>query len=245
MAHNREKKALYEVMSKTTWPKPHPDKTLQPPQQLEELRKSEHPIAKLSAHGRVRWLNRPRIVQINAGRIEISVPYQLAIALLLGLILLLLIAYRLGQGSQKIAGPDARKPVSVQKAVPKVMVGAPRGVVPAEKETPVTPLAQRVGPVRPKGDNRIVIQSYQLRADLEPVKQYFAQFGIETEIMKIDEWYYLVTKDKYENPGRPGTDGYLARQKIIELGAKYRAPAGYETFGTKPFSDAYGKKFNE
>jgi hypothetical protein len=188
-------------------------------------------------------------VQFNAGRIEISVPYQLAVALLLGLIVLVLVAFRLGQityrSSQKATGSAAKKTESMQKVTPKVVAVAPQGAVPAKEKTPVPPVAQKVEPVKSKGDNRIVIQTYQLRADLEPVKQYFAQFGIETEILKISDWYFLVTKDKYENPAKAGTDGYIAKQKIIELGAKYKAPPGYEAFGSKPFSDAYGKKFDE
>jgi hypothetical protein len=238
MAHNREKKALYEVMSKVTWPKPHADKALEPPlqqQPTEEPRRDEHPVAKLAAPAKARWLNRPRMVQYNAGRIEISIPYQLAIALLLGLIVLVLIAFKLGLYSKEVAGPGAKNTAA----------GAPRAAASVGEKTPAPPVVQKVELAKPKGDNRVVIQSYQFRADLEPVKQYFAQFGIETEIIKIDAWYYLVTKDKYENPGKPGTDGYLAKQRIVELGAKYKAPAGYETFGSTPFSDAYGKKFEE
>jgi hypothetical protein len=250
MARNREKKALYEVISKT-WPKPRYDKTLE---QLhpEKSGKDKQIATKFSAQLRGRaakWLNRPRIIQFNAGRIEISMPYQLAIALLLGLVLLVLVAFRLGQitylSSQKATDSAAKIPESTQKTVPKMTTGAPQRTAPAEEKTPVPTFTQKVEPVKPKGDNRIVIQSYQLRADLEPVKQYFAQFGIETEIIKISDWYYLVTRDKYENPGKPGTDGYLAKQKIIELGANYKAPPGYEAFGSKPFSDAYGKKFDE
>ena len=249
MARNREKKALYEVMSKT-WPKPRYDKTLE---QLHPEKSSEDKqiAAKFPAQLRGRaakWLNRPRIVQFNAGRIEISMPYQLAIALLLGLVLLVLVVFRLGQitylSSQKAAGSTAKMPESTQKAAPKVTAGAPQKAAPAEEKAPAPPFTQKVEPVKPKGDNRIVIQSYQLRADLEPVKQYFAGFGVETEIIKIGDWYYLVTRNKYENPAKPGTDGYLAKQKIIELGAKYKAPPGYEAFGSKPFSDAYGKKFD-
>src|SRR4030042_1733500 len=119
MAHNREKMALYEVMSKSTWPKPHADKALEPPPHPEGLNRDEHPIAKLAAPGRVRWLNRPRIVQFNAGRVEVSMPYQFAIALLLGLVLLILIAVRLGQGGREMAGPAAKIPESVRKAAPK------------------------------------------------------------------------------------------------------------------------------
>ncbi len=255
---NREKKALYEVLSKANWPKPRYDKALEPLHQ--EVPGEDKPSEpKLPAIGRVRWLNRPRVVQFNTGRVEVSVPYQLAIALLLGFVLLVLVAFRLGQisyrGSTKATttSPAAKMPETVQKATPVVMAErpaagkaaavAPPKAVPAEAKTPASLVSQKVEPAKPKGDNRIVIQSYQLRADLEPVKQYFAEHGIETEIIKIDAWYYLVTKDKYENPGKPGTDGYLAKQKIIELGAKYKAPPGSESFGEQPFRDAYGKKF--
>jgi hypothetical protein len=249
MAHNREKKALYEVINKATWLKPHNDKAMEQPQ-VEELLKSEHPIAKLATPGRVRWLNKPRIAQLNNGRVEVSVPYQLAVALVLGLVLLVLIAFRLGQISYRSAQKSTveKAPAGIQKpasaasterpAATKMTSGVPQEAVAATAKTPTAA-------VKPKGDNRIVIQSYQFKDDLEPVKQYFAQFGIETEIRKIGDWYYLVTKDKYENPGKPGTDGYIMKQKIIELGAKYKAPTGYESFGSKPFSDAYGKKFEE
>jgi hypothetical protein len=56
--------------------------------------------------------------------------------------------------------------------------------------------------------------------------------------------YFLQTKNRYNNPGTPGTDGYKALQKIIEVGAKYKgqAPPGYVTFAPNFFSDAYGKK---
>ncbi|MFA5238789.1 MAG: hypothetical protein WC476_03655 [Phycisphaerae bacterium] len=252
MARNREKKALYEVMSRS-WHKPAYDKT------LEELRpakpeEEKQPAAEFPAPAprKAIWLNKPKFVLFNAGRIEISVPYQLAIALLLGLIVLVLIAFRLGQitsqGSQKVApAPAAKTPEAAQKAATKVTAGMPQSPVRAEAKTPAPSVVKKNEPVavEPKGDNRIVIQSYQLRADLEPVKQYFAGFGIETEIMKDGNWYYLVTSNKYDNPEKKGTDGYLAKQKIIELGAKYKAPPAHETFGSKPFSDAYGKKFDE
>ena len=250
MARNREKKALYEVMGKT-WPKPRDDKTLEQPHP-EKSSKDEQIATKFPIRvlGRAaKWLNRPRIVQFNAGRIEISMPYQLAIALLLGLVLLVLVAFRLGQitylSSQKVTDSAAKMPESMQKATPKVTAGAPQRAAPAEEKAPVPPFTQKVEAVKPRGNNRIVIQTYQVRADLEPVKQYFARFGIETEIIKIGDWYHLVTSDKYENPGKQGTDGYFAKQKIIELGAEYKAPQGYETFGSKPFSDAYGKRFDE
>jgi hypothetical protein len=250
MARNREKKALYEVIGKIRL-KPHSDRTLEQlrPEKTDEGEQVAPKSAIRIPRRLAGWLNRPRVVQFNAGRIEISIPHQLAIAMLLGLVLLVLVAFRLGQitrlSSQRASGPTAKTPESVQEAAPQVTIDTPQRAAPVEEETPVSRFAREVEPVKPKGNNRIVIQTYQLRADLEPVKEYFAGFGIETEIIKIDGWYHLVTKDKYENPEKPGTDGYLAKQKIIELGAKYKAPRGYETFGNKPFRDAYGKRFDE
>jgi hypothetical protein len=172
-------------------------------------------------------------VQFNAGKIEISIPYQVAIALLLGVILLVLVAFRLGQrtkSEQGVTTSNVEQAVKSSKAANLSTVETKKPAAAVEK---------------PKGNNRIVIQTYQLRTHLEPVKQYFAQFGIETEIKKIGDWYYLVTRDKYENPEKSGTDGYFAKQKIIELGAEYKAPQGYETFGSKPFYDAYGQRFDD
>ena len=54
-----------------------------------------------------------------------------------------------------------------------------------------------------------------------------------------------MTVDKYDNPDRPGTDGSVAKQKIIELGTKYKAPTGYESFAPNLFKDAYGMRFDE
>ena len=90
-----------------------------------------------------------------------------------------------------------------------------------------------------------MIQTWSSRTQLEPVKSYFAENGIKTEIRKIGDVYYLITIEKYENPQRLGTDGYLARQKIVEIGAEYKAPPGYGSFGPKPFYDAYGMRFDD
>ncbi len=248
MARNREKKALYEVIKESRTL--HPDTASEKPQTVspgEDEQQSEQSSAKISVREPAKWLNRPRIVQFNFGRIEISISYPLAIALLLGLILLLLVAFQLGQISvREPADSTVKAPQSKQKAAfEAAAVGEPRRAAPVEQKEPAPLFFAKAEPVAPKGDNRIVIQTYQVRTDLEPVKRYFAGFGIETEIMKIGDWYYLVTVDKYENPEKQGTDGYSAKQRIIELGAGYKAPPGYETFGSKPFRDAYGMKFSE
>ncbi len=94
----------------------------------------------------------------------------------------------------------------------------------------------------PMGDNVIVIQTCEVSAHLEPVKQYFASYGIATEIIQKGSWYLLITKDRYDNPEKSGTDGFEAKEQIKKLGAGYKAPPGYVSFGAKPFQDAYGMR---
>ena len=246
MVRKHRKMSFYEVIGKTRLKSSY-GKTLQQSQPGKTAK--DEPIATDStthiAGRATRLPTRPRVVQFNAGRIEISIPYQLAVALLLGLVLLVLVAFRLGQINQRAAESAGKMPESGSEAAGEATAGIAQIPALAEKTASVPASVEKAEPVMPRGNNRIVIQTWQTRAQLEPVRDYFAQFGIETEIKKIDNWWYLVTKDKYENPEKPGTDGYSARQKIIRLGAKYKAPPGYGSFGPKPFHDAYGMRFDD
>ncbi|UCC22100.1 MAG: hypothetical protein JSW23_09890 [Planctomycetota bacterium] len=246
MAFTRKKKSLYEVVGKA-WSKSSYDKTLEKPHPAPPP--ADEPISQQAAklsEKLAMWPRKPRLLQFSAGRIEMSIPYELAVALLLGVILLALVVFRLGQSSS----PTDREIAEAQAETP-----AARPVIPAATELAQPPepaeeptaaaIAERMQQPEPTGDNRIVIQTYQLRPHLVPVQRYFARFGIQTEIRKIGDWFYLVTADRYENPERPGTDGFAAKQRIIELGANYKAPLGYETFGDKPFYDAYGMRFED
>lgn len=106
---------------------------------------------------------------------------------------------------------------------------------PLPKTEPETSVANQ------QGDHVIIITIYQIRRDLEPVAKFFANKGIETQIVKPDKrFYYLITKNRYQSPLRKGTDGFYALAKIKQAGAKYKAPKGYEPFGKVPFQDAYG-----
>ena len=240
MARYRGKKSLYEVMGKN-WPKPKYDKSLRKlhPDKVEEeepkvVKSSPSPPGR-AAH----WPRKPKMVQFNAGRIEISLPYTIAITLALGIILVVLVIFRLDEIR------------SLGRNTAGTVLEGLRKSVGAEKEN--TELDERIPPdtgkneiVSATGNNRIVIQTYRAKADLEPVQTYFGQCGIETEIIPIDNKWILVTKAKYEEkPESPGTDGYVALQNIIELGAKYKAPPGHEPFGAKSFETAYGMKFND
>jgi hypothetical protein len=151
--------------------------------------------------------------------------------------LLILAVFRLGQSSR---APDGAAGPEVVPAAAYMPEPANAGEIEVSRE-PVEP----VKAVGPGGGNRIVIQAYKLSEHLEPVRRYFARAGVGTEIREVDGWYYLVTTEKYDSVDKPGSDGYRAKQRIIELGAQYRAPPGYETFGRRPFHDCYGKKFND
>jgi hypothetical protein len=235
MHNTHGRKPLYEVI-KEAQAKSSQDKSLQPlhPQAAQSVPKPT-PLPEKPKQV-APWPTKPHILQFNAGRIEFSLPYHFVIALALCAIALMLIIYRLGQHRplQKSAKAAATKQaVTVTQKTTSQVTKSP--VVITEAATPAA---------KSKGTNRIVIQTVQNSDDLEPVKKFFAQYGVETEIRQIGNWYYLVTAEKYDNPDKAGTDGFAAKQRIIELGAKYQSPPGYGSFGTKPFSDAYGMRLD-
>jgi hypothetical protein len=237
MVHNTKKKALYEVMgravSKPGYEQLHPNSTA-----------GENPSTNPETLPNVvRWVRKPSFVQFNAGRIEFSIPYQAGIEIALVILLAAVVLFRAGQrvGNRGIPAntPAAAKPV----VTPLTSSGQ---VKPAAQSAPAPDVtANQATSATSTGRNRIVLKMYQVRSHLEPAKEYFDKMGVTTEIVEKGNWYYLVTKNKYDNPDKAGTDGYLAKQKIIELGAGYKAPVGFETFGPTPFSDAYGKRFDD
>jgi hypothetical protein len=241
--YRRGKKALYEVMSKNLT-KPGKGKAVEPLQSKESKRKQQPTTVKQDKSLSTRkagWRRTPSLFQLNASRIEISIPYQLAIALLLGLILIILVAFRLGQINQRANNPTIGTPEADEINLAD-RASARMDSVP----TPMRELQPATGgteSTEATGDHVIVLVQYQQRSDLVPVQRYFTGYGIETEIFQQGGWYFLITKNTYDNPEKNGTNGYFAKQKIIQLGANYKAPPGYETFGKEPFHDAYGMKF--
>ncbi|MBE0538036.1 MAG: hypothetical protein IH624_20430 [Phycisphaerae bacterium] len=91
------------------------------------------------------------------------------------------------------------------------------------------------------GDYMIVVQNYKRRDDLAPVQKYFAANGVQTEIVERGSYFFLVTTTLYYGFGE-NSDGAVALQRIKEIGARYEAPAGYESFRPNLFRDAYGEK---
>ena len=208
MVRYRRKKALYEVISKTR-----PAERLHP-----ELPGKDDSATGKSTVSKPDWVSqwrrKPRIVQFYAGRIELSMPYQLAIALLLGVVLLILLAFRAGEYSgragQELAPRDPGTMYSGERTTP-----SPTKIKPDTSGTPTQPGM----PAEPKGDHRIVIQQFHRNRDLEHVQRYFLANGINTVIEKRGAQYFLLTKDAYENPKRAGTDGAAALRRIKQIGA--------------------------
>jgi hypothetical protein len=272
MARKRSKKALYEVMSKAQ-KKPGFGRTLEKMLPEKPIPKKEEKVVEVAVKKKskadvetsktaAKWWKKPRVVQFNLGRIEFSMPYQLGVALILGSVLVMLAVFQLGKlnlNNKKPSNPAVNasrtsiEDTKEQQEEPKIILPpAPveenallkteePKVVPKEELKPVEP----VTPVTPKstGNNVIVLVQFGSQEDLRPVRAHFAEHGIETEIVLEKGSYFLQTKNRYNNPGSPGTDGYEALQKIIKVGALYKgkAPPNYETFAPHFFSDAYGK----
>jgi hypothetical protein len=182
---------------------------------------------------------KPRPVQINAGRIEISLPLKYAGLGVLGAVVLLLMVFWLGKAS----GP------SRQSSSP--------GSVTIKDKNPVTTDPTVVS----QGNNRIVIAQAKERAQLVPLMEYFLANDIKTGTMTLSglraslttkglstkglptgEGFLLMTADLYNSVDKPGTDGYNAKQKIIELGEKYRPTEGTSPFTPESFRKVYGLK---
>lgn len=234
MVRNRKKKALYEVIGRAGTKSSY-GKT------LEHLHPGETSEAEPNGASSTTptfgtvpvWPKRPKAVQFNAGRIEISMPYQIAVALLLGFILLIVVVLWLAQRAGDEQGTTTFDVgSSAVREIGSKTLDLPTA---AGRSTKTTAGAL-------EADNVIVLVEYPIRAHLEPVQRHFAKYGIGTEIVKVNDKYFLWTKDRYHSTKSPGSDGYTAIQRIKEVGAKYKAPEGFETFATHYFKDAYGKK---
>ena len=141
-----------------------------------------------------------------------------------------------------VAGPskDAEKPNST----PTETTGTGNEIAPVDpfrSETPPDPVMNvtEAPPTLIAGDHVVVLAHYITKDQLDPVKAHFAENGFATEIEKNGAYYVLVTKNRYQNPNNRDTDGYAAKQRLKQIGAKYKAPPKYKGF---TFNDIYGKK---
>jgi hypothetical protein len=199
------------------------------------------------------WTKKPKIFGFNSGRIELFLPYPIAITAVMALVLLLVGSFRIGQwigksntGESVAKITDTATEATVTLDTAKVAKEMARSAVakygtaaPATSSTTTESAAKGS-----EGEYAIVLAELKNTSnarDLEPAKQYFDEHGIATEIKNVRGSYFLVTKDKYDSVNR-GTPGAGVIEKIGQIGAKYKAPPGYGGFGSKPFGDAYGRK---
>ncbi len=201
---------------------------------------------------------RAKAVQWHSGRIEIALSYHIAVVVGLVLVLVILAAFRLGQ---KYPGSKASA-AATPTALGSTAAGAP-AAQPTRVETPPAPVRASEPAASPK-DNWIVVAQHKQKEELEFVKEYFDKNGIKLRIDSLPyirkafadsglnvarlpkgDDFLLATSDFYGNPNSPGTDGYAMRQKIIEIGKKYKAPSGHETFAPNYFKDVYGIKMTK
>lgn len=251
MARYRGRKPLYEVIRERRRAEEQARRSQSPPSDEAASPEQKEPSAaseSLEESGGTRqgyvWPKRPRAVRFDGERLEVSVPYQVAVAVVLGVVAAVLLSFRLGQWQKSIAqdggeqtGPSEVQAAPVEKSEPE------RATEPARKESAPVVARRDVQMVEPRGDHRIVIQQYKIKADLVPAQEYFQRHGIETEIVRRGNTYFLVTNRLFENPERPGTDGERMKQRIAELGRDYKPPsADYESFAPHYFGDAYGEK---
>ncbi len=196
-------------------------------------------VIKPSKHEAV-WTGRPKPVRIYPDRIELCLSWQIAGLSALALAAIFLVFFRLGRMSTSGQPEVKSQPTTIRVDDIKPTARVVANTAPAVAETKTPKL------VEPMGDNVIVIKSYDVPSHLEPVKAYFAQYGIATEIIKSDQnrSYLLVTQNRYDSINKAGSDGYEMKKKIMSVGANYKPPegSGFESFGPKPFQDVYGMK---
>lgn len=240
--------------------KPAPPPVLRPPKAVE---RRESPVKP----NRAQMLLKPKAVQFNAGRIEISLPWQLGVIIGLLVIVAILVVYQLGQlderaryrpndTSQANAGFEPVGPEASPQS------GQGRSTAPSGDRRVQPQGGTTASATGRESDHVIVLAQFPRREDLVPVKEFFEQNGISMRIHSFatlrayfrnkehlnasvvpkGDGFMLTTAHRCENPEVPGTDGYAVKQKIIELGAQYEAPRGFESFARHHFSDAYGMK---
>jgi hypothetical protein len=243
MARKYKPISLYEVI-KSSRPKDSADKGLR---RLHLFRPSEKRVKRPAkkAEEPLEWPGKPKILQFSANRVEISLPYEFAIAVVLGVVLIAMLAFRVGQWQGQGQQGDEKAGIGTKRTKSRPLPVVDTAGITQFSDSKLqrqSSLIEKVKMVEPVTDHRIVIQQCQVYADLVPVQKHFATYGIGTEIEKRGEWYFLVTIDRFSNPEKQGTAGYEMKQKIIEAGAKYKSPRGYATFAPGLFSDAYGEK---
>ncbi len=171
--------------------------------------------------------------------------------------------YRLPAVNSSVAG-KVKTPAPAPKVEPEVKQSPARAEPPAPApgvEAVASDADVTTAPATVQGgDHVIVLAQHAQREPLDAVKAYFGSQGIATEVISVAKLrdylvgqginagvlgtrggFMLVTARYYDNPQNQGTDGYKAKQEIIEVGRRYKPKSASESFPNY-FSDAYGMK---
>ncbi|HNS19341.1 MAG TPA: hypothetical protein PKH24_02525 [Sedimentisphaerales bacterium] len=246
-----------------------PDPRVEPAAKPRPSERFIHPAAPTPASV---WL-RPRPVQFNEGRIEISMPYYVGAIAAMVFLVVVLAAYRIGQGRQAVPANEVGGQVRATANPSGTMANPPVRTPPqnpatsnADRPLTSTPVMtggaqQDVAPARVQGDNCIVLARSRTKEDFDPVVKHFADHGISVVSLPI-ELIRKVLAEQGLNPAvLPSGDGHLlvttdyyssadvakTKQRIAEVGKLYKgkAPSGLESFAPNYFSDAYGMKIRQ
>ena len=197
-------------------------------------------------------LRLPRLPKISLPPMR---PMLFGVAAIIVVAMVALVVFWIGKAL--IGSRDAQPPVTDAGTVQPVIEPRPADVRPVVQERPMVPVQReavvtprptptpepaRPAPATSTGNNVIVIQyiTSSRENELRSVQEFFGRNGIVTEIIQRGSGSYLVTRDRFENPNRSGSDGYEMLIKIRRIGKRYAADTGDSKFGTEPFQDAYG-----
>jgi len=190
------------------------------------------------------WL-RPKAIQYNDGRIEVSLPYQIGIIIVLGVVLVVLMGFWFGRLMGRI---DERSRYGGVSTAPRAALGgtpsqpsAPKvdaesqvaesqstgsqgaetqgtGTVAAAPEQSSAEGSTGSATVAPdsQNDHVIVLAHYETEDQLEPVQTFFGNRGIITSIYPLDQLRsYFVAKGLNVNV-LPKGDGFLLVSTLCE-----------------------------
>ncbi|MBN1815796.1 MAG: hypothetical protein JW828_00455 [Sedimentisphaerales bacterium] len=244
MARNTGRMALYEAISQSR------KKQAGKESQRQKIVRLRSGFLRKRKEGRIaakktllRRKPNPSAAGVQGIRTKIGLSYVTAVLIALGLIVIVLAGIKLGQLAGR-RGPEQGRSGIVGNTDRGGEQDLRTGPYENRRSTEPNEDLQQGNEafVSSTGQNVIVIASYGREPDLVPVQTHFAEQGIATEVRSLGDNYLLVTRQRYDNPNRRDSNGYAALQKVKEIGAGYKAPSGYERFGSRPFQDAYGRK---
>jgi hypothetical protein len=193
-------------------------------------------------------------------RVNLALPYPVVVCLLVAGAALLVAAFRFGQLKYDagwlffepvvVSEPASDKLLDSEKLLDSSFMDLEKDdlTTGTDNETVENDNIEDTSAGQNQGTNAIVIQVFSKRKDLEYVQEYFEKKGIKTEIVEGNGMFRLRTTQLYHkcsvdrNSFNPDYDGDVARKEIGIIGAKYKAPPGYDGFRTNLFRDAYGEK---